>query len=176
MGLACVTDPNQLPPIWRKCFTQTKNQDVMQFHLEDQLTKWAAKNGCVIDRAVNIPEQLLTDIATLRFNPGGSLTDSTWVGRGLTIMCCLLYEPGVWDDIRAEEEAARATSATRTLAEELKRSKGVQRTPPKTHADLRIMLDTFCSLIWTLFGNECNYYKGLLNVRNVLLSETVLST
>jgi hypothetical protein len=47
--------------------------------------------------------------------------------------------------------------------------------PPNTHADLRIALNTFCALIWTLFGNECNYYKGLLNVRNVLLSKTVLS-
>ena len=90
-------------------------------------------------------------------------------------MCCLPYKPGAWDDIRAEVEAARAKAATRTLAEELKRSKGVQRMPPNTHADLRIALNTFCALIWTLFSNECNYYKGLLNVRNILLSETVLS-
>ncbi len=120
MRLACITDPNQVPPIWKKCFAQTKNLDVMRFHLKDQLLKWAAKNRCIIDGAVHIPEQLLTDIATLRFNPGGSLTDSTWVGRGLTIMCCLPYKPGAWDDIQAEEEAARATAATRTLAEELK--------------------------------------------------------
>jgi hypothetical protein len=152
-----------------------KNIDVMRFHLKDQMLQWAAKNGCFIDGAVNIPEQLLTDIATLKFNPGASLMDSTWVGRGLTIMCCLSYKPGAWDDIQAEEEGARATAATRTLAEELKRSKGVQRTPLNTHADLCIALDTFCVLIWTLFGNECNYYKGLLNVRNVLLSEMVLS-
>ena len=120
MRLACITDPNQVPPIWKKCFAQTKNLDVMRFHLKDQLLKWAAKNRCIIDGAVHIPEQLLTDIATLRFNPGGSLTDSTWVGRGLTIMCCLPYKPGAWDDIQAEEEAARATAATRTLAKELK--------------------------------------------------------
>ncbi len=120
MGLASITDPNQAPPIWKKCFAQTKNLDVMRFHLKDQMLQRAVKNGCVIDRAVNIPEQLLTDIATLRVNPGESLTDSTWVGRGLTTMCCLLYKPGAWDDIQAVEEAARATAATRTLAKELK--------------------------------------------------------
>jgi hypothetical protein len=117
MGLACVMDPNQVPPIWKKCFTQTKNLDVMRFHLKDQTLQWVAKNRCIINGAVNIPEQLLTDIATLRFNLGGSLTDSTWVGRGLTIMCSLPYKPGAWDDILAEEVAARATAATRNLVE-----------------------------------------------------------
>ncbi len=69
----------------------------------------------MINGTVHFPKQLLTNIAMLQFNPGGSLTSGTWIGWGLTIMCYIPYKPGIWGKIRAEEDAAKATATTQTF-------------------------------------------------------------
>jgi hypothetical protein len=84
------------------------------------MKQWALAHGTIIDGAMHFPKQLLSNIATLRFNPEGALTSGTWIGRGLTIMCCIPYEPGMWDEIRAKEDATKATATTRTYSEELR--------------------------------------------------------
>jgi hypothetical protein len=40
--------------------------------------------------------------------------------------------------------------------------------PPNNYFELQLSLNTFCALIWTLFGDECDYYKGLLKVCKML--------
>jgi hypothetical protein len=173
MGLACVTHPDCVPIIWTKCFSATKNPDVIQLHLKEQMQQWALAQGIIINSAVHFPEQLLTDIATLRFNPGGSLTSGTWIVRGLAIMCCTPYKPGIWDEIRTKEDTAKATATTWTFSEELKRAKGSQHTPPSTQGKLWLALDTFCALIQTLRGSKCNYYKALVELHLILMADTV---
>jgi hypothetical protein len=81
MGLACVTHPDRVPVIWMKCFSATKNPDVIRFHLKEQMQQWALAQGTIINGAVHFPKQLLIDIAMLRFNLGGSLTSETWIRR-----------------------------------------------------------------------------------------------
>ncbi len=96
---------------------------------------------------MHFPEQLLSDIAMLQFSPGGALTSGTWIGWGLIIMCCIPYEPGMWDEIRTKEDAAKATATTWTYSKELKRAKGSPCTPLSTHGELRLALDMLCTLI-----------------------------
>jgi hypothetical protein len=137
------------------------------------MQQWALAQGTIINGAVHFPKNFLTNIATLWFNPGGSLTSGTWIRRGLTIMCCIPYKPGVRDKIRAKDDVAKATATTWTFSNKLNQAKGLQHTPPSTHSELWLALDTFCALIWTLFDRKCNYYKALVTLRLIFMAKTV---
>jgi hypothetical protein len=129
------------------------------------MEKWLrAHNGTRIGRAVNISKQFLTDITMLKFNHGASSGDINWIRCGLTIMTCITYSQGVWEDLLAEEEAARTTHTRCTMDKELKRSKGTQHDPPATYGDLSLAIDTFAELLRTLFGPKCDYYTKIMNI------------
>jgi hypothetical protein len=53
------------------------------------------------------------------------------------------------------------------LDELLRMSKGVTRAPVDNFWELKINVTTFMSLMWVLFGSECDYYKGLCNIYGV---------
>jgi hypothetical protein len=52
-----------------------------------------------------------------------------------------------------------------------------QKTPPSPLPDnyfkLCLSVNTFCALVWTLFRDKCDYYKGLLKVCNTLDQQEV---
>jgi hypothetical protein len=62
------------------------------------------------------------------------------------------------------KDALSTTENTRQLDELLQMSKKVMRAPADNFWELKINIATFTSLIWVLFGSECNYYKGLANL------------
>ncbi len=45
--------------------------------------------------------------------------------------------------------------------------------PPDHYFELRLSFNTFCMLIWMLFGDECDCYKGLLEVAGTLNQQEV---
>jgi hypothetical protein len=45
--------------------------------------------------------------------------------------------------------------------------------PPDNYFELHLSINTFCALIWTLFGDKCDYYKGLLEVCKTLDQQEV---
>ncbi len=57
---------------------------------------------------------------------------------------------------------------TRQLDKLLRMSKRVTGAPTDNFWELKINIATFMSLVWVLFGSECNYYKGLFNIYGVL--------
>ena len=176
MGFCHIDNPNDIPDVWHSGFSITKNCDTLRYLLKDYMRAWAnTTEGAKIDGAVNFSEQFLTDIGSLKFNHGGASGDIKWIGRGITIMTCLPHGVGEWEELLAEEEAARRTTTTRTLDDELKRSKGTRRDPPSTYGDLCLAIDTFAALLWTLFGDKCDYYKKIMAVRSLLYSDIVLS-
>ena len=40
--------------------------------------------------------------------------------------------------------------------------------PPDTYHEMRYSINTFCALLWTLFGEKCDYYKGMLEIAETL--------
>jgi hypothetical protein len=42
------------------------------------------------------------------------------------------------------------------------------RVPASTYQDVKLNIVTFCAFLWTLFGDECDYYKELSKVLRVL--------
>ena len=66
------------------------------------------------------------------------------------------------------EEAAENTKHTRSLDDLLKRNCGKTVEPAKTYTDLKLNVKTHCGLLWTIFGDHCDYYKELLKIYRIL--------
>ncbi len=66
------------------------------------------------------------------------------------------------------EEAAASTSNTRSLDDILKRNCGKMVAPAANYMDLKLNIRTYCGLLWTIFGDHCDYYKELLKIYPIL--------
>jgi hypothetical protein len=64
---------------------------------------------------------------------------------------------------------------THGLDKLLRMSKGVIRAPADNFWELKINVATFMSLVWVLFGSECDYYEGLCNIYGVLDLKEVMA-
>ncbi len=63
----------------------------------------------------------------------------------------------------------------RQLDEILCLSKGITRAPADNFWELKLNIATFMSLVWALFGSECDYYKGLQNVYAMMEMKEVMT-
>jgi hypothetical protein len=77
--------------------------------------------------------------------------------------------------IRNREEAIAAMENTRQLNKLLRLSKGVTRAPADNFWGLKVNIATCMSLVWVLFGSECDYYRGLRNVYAILELKEVMA-
>jgi hypothetical protein len=69
---------------------------------------------------------------------------------------------------REYEGAAESTRHTRSLDDLLKRNRGKTVEPAETYTDLKLIIGTYCGLLWTIFGDHCGYYKELLKIYHIL--------
>ncbi len=72
------------------------------------------------------------------------------------------------ETIKDNEEARRMMAHTAQFNEVRRRQKTPPSPPPDTYFELRLSVNTFCTLVWTLFGDKCDYYKGLFEVCKML--------
>lgn len=97
--------------------------------------------------------------------------------KGLTILCCRPKTAEEVEYIREHEEAMACTGGMMTYEEfKAQKTKGtgvVGATPPENYKDLLLCLNTYCALIHTIFGPECDHYIGLMEVRDTLLLKKV---
>ena len=70
--------------------------------------------------------------------------------------------------IKDYENARRETAHTAQFNEVRRRQKTQPSPPPDTYHEMRYSINTFCALLWTLFGEECDYYKGMLEIAETL--------
>ena len=66
------------------------------------------------------------------------------------------------------EEAAAHTKNTHSLEDMLKVSRTKTATPPGLYSELKLNIGTYCGLLWSLFGENCDYYKELIKIYRVL--------
>ena len=81
------------------------------------------------------------------------------------------------EDIREHDEAMVATGGKMTNEEfRNKKKQGLAAAlarPRETFLDLRLCINTFCAFLWPLFGEQCEYYQSLMDVRDTLLLQEV---
>jgi hypothetical protein len=52
----------------------------------------------------------------------------------------------------------------RSYEESLKLAQTTVRVPASTYHDVKLNIAMFCAFLWTLFGDECDYYKEVMTV------------
>jgi len=95
---------------------------------------------------------------------------------GVSILVCRPKSAKDIEDIKEHEEALEATAGNMMYDEYRRRRQGTaaaKAEPPETFFELQISVNTFCAFLWTLFGDECDYYKSLMDIRDILLLQEV---
>ncbi len=100
--------------------------------------------------------QTTKGIVNLNFNPGEAVPTFSSAQRGISILTCRPKSAHEVETIKDYEEARRATAHTAQFNEVRCRQKAKPSPPPDNYYDLRLIVNTFCVLVWTLFGEECD--------------------
>lgn len=177
-GYCGVVDERKIPNIWRT-FQSTKHVGTWRATMEAAMDDWDSKHRGAggIDQATCYSDELLKSIVKMEFNPGEGVALYSSRQKGVTILCCRPKTAAQVEDIREHEEAVAKTGNSMTYEEyKAKKKHGsglAQTTPPENYGDLKLCVNTFCAFIHTLFGPRCDYYKGLMEIRDTLLLRTV---
>ncbi len=137
-----------------------------RLHCTDTTSGWQCSNGpnrqartstrCHFHQANN------QDIVFLQLNLGEAVPTYSSAQQGISILMCRPKTAHEVKTIKDYEEARCAMAHTAQFNEVQRHWKTPPSPLPDNYFELRLSINTFCTLVWTLFGNECDYYKGLL--------------
>ncbi len=164
--------PAGIPTI-RDSFQQTKEIALHCHNLRVGMFQWSKTTGKDIDKALFFTKQMVKDIVGLNFNPGETVPTFASAQRGISILTCRPKSAHEVKMIKDFEQARRATAHTAQFNKVRRLRKALPSPPPDNYFELRLSINTFCVLIWMLFGNKCDYYKGLLEVAKTLDQQEV---
>jgi hypothetical protein len=112
-----------------------------------------------IDTSIYLEQETIKAIVELRFNPGEGVAHLALASKGLSILTCRARTTQETERVREHEQALSATEKTRNLEDLLRLSKGTTQAPADNFWELKMNITTFMSLVWVLFGSNCNYIK-----------------
>jgi hypothetical protein len=165
MGVAHVKHGNQLPTIWDYVDSyRGKSIGVVWRQLYACMKQWSHDRQIRIKMSIYLEGATIKALVELKFNPGEGVAHLSSADKRLSIMCCQGHTSTETERIWDCKDALSATTNTRQLDKLLQLSKRVTRAPADNFRELKINIATFMSLVWELFGLECNYYKGLCNI------------
>jgi hypothetical protein len=124
------------------------------------MKQWLFDRRIVIDTSVYLEQETIKAIVELRFNPGEGVAHIASASKGLSILACRSRTSTETERIQEQEQAVSATENTRQLDELLRLSKGTTCTPVNNIWELKANIATYMSLIWVLFGMECETTTG----------------
>jgi hypothetical protein len=167
---ACgVRNAQQIPAIWLVIqSTKGKSFDTYCAHIAKSLDWWCWSHHIDRDKSIFLEAKFFEDLAALRFNPGGPVAQFHLVARGMSMLACRLLMAMAAEFCQEYEEAAESTKHTRSLDDLLKRNHGKTVELAETYTDLKLNIGTYCGLLWTIFGDHCDYYKKLLKIYCIL--------
>jgi hypothetical protein len=167
---ACgVRNAQQIPAIWSVIqSTKGKSFDTYRAHIAKSLELWCRSHHIDRDKSIFLEAKFFEDLVALRFNPGGPVAQYHSVARGMSMLACRSLTAMAAEFCWEYEEAAESTRHTRSLDDLLKKNHDKTVEPASTYTDLKLNIGTYCGLLWTIFGNHCNYYKELLKIYRIL--------
>jgi hypothetical protein len=167
---ACgVRNAQQIPSIWSVIqSTKGKSVDTYRAHIAKSLELWCRSHHIDRDKSIFLEAKFFEDLVALRFNPGGPVAQFHSVARGMSMLACRSLTAMAAESCREYEEAAESTKHTRSLDDLLKRNRAKAVEPAATYTELKLNIGTYCGLLWTIFGDHCDYYKELLKIYRIL--------
>lgn len=173
-GFSCIRNEAHLQPIW-EYFRSTKDVDAQRTKLLQEMRQWARTHDVQINRSLYFDKSTMDDIVKLEFCPGTPTAYLSTAEQGISILICRPRTGNETADIRSREQAVKFTERNQSLSEALLLGKRDPRQPPSSYHELKLDLGTFCALLWTLFGDRCDYYDNCFALYNMLDSESVFA-
>lgn len=162
-GFSHLTDTTKVQAFW-KTTQGVRNNKVIRQELDRGMELWSQVTGAEIEQGRYFPEDILNCIIKVDFCPGEPVPTFATVDKGLGPLPCRPWTSGEIEADQSKEKAAEQTAATRTYNEWLQLEARPPKNPPATLLELRIMIATFCALLWTLFGDQCDLYKKCFDI------------
>jgi hypothetical protein len=126
-----------------------------------------SSHGAGVATSIYLTAIFFEDLVALRFNPGGPVAQYELAARGISILACRSLTAVEAETQRGYEEASELTKTTRKLEDILKEN-GKTASPAPDYMQLKLNIGTFCTLLWALFGDQCDYYKLLVKLHRIL--------
>jgi hypothetical protein len=90
------------------------------------------------------------------------------VAHSMSMLACRSLTASKAEYCRDYKEATASTTNTCSLDNLLKWNRGKMVAPAANYMDLKLNIGTYCRLLWTIFGDDCDYYKELLKFYPIL--------
>ena len=174
IGYCSETDPAQLPEFWKLVKT-TKETDDHRMNLHRKMFEWSKSNGIDIDRSIFFAKEMIEDIVKMRFNSVGLSATLTTCEKGISNLLCLPRTSDEIEALKLFEQAIEETRATRTLKEAERIAASNKRDPTVEYHSLKLMVATYASLLYVLFGSKCHLYEQVLTIYKVLNQDEVFA-
>jgi hypothetical protein len=167
---ACgVLNAQQILAIWSVIqATKGKSIDAYRAHIAKAINAWCRAHHIGRDKSIFLKAKFFEDLVALRFNPGGPVAQYHSAARGMSILACRLLTAVEAEQCREYEEAAASTKHTRSIDDLLKQNRAKPVALATNYMDLKLNIGTYCGLLWSLFGDQCDYYKELLKMYRIL--------
>ncbi len=167
---ACgVQNAQQIHTIWAVIQgSKGKSFDTYHAHLAKSNKLWCRAHHIDRDKLIFFNSKFFEGLVALQFNPGGPVVQYQLAARGMSMLTCRSLTAVKAKYHRDYEEAAAHTTNTRWIGDLLKGYCGKMVAPAGTYMELKLNIGSYCSLLWSLFGDHCDYYKELLKLYHML--------
>ncbi len=151
-------------------------------HLKKSIESSCRSRHIERDKSIYLTAKFFEDLVALRFNPGGPVAQYELAGRGISMLSCRSLmaveaetQRGYYKEAleltkaetqRGYEEVSKLTKTTRKL-EDILKEKGKTPSSAPNYMQLKLNIGTFCALLWTQFGDNCDYYKELVKLHRI---------
>jgi hypothetical protein len=165
MGFCNVVRAQDIPRIWRHfAASKVKQVEIHRRQLQKLMEDWSHNYRTKIN-TIFFKKKTLEDIINLRFDPGEGIAQYRTAERGITMLVCRPRGIEETERLRDHKHAMEATKSTRTLQEASNLTTSKPRLPASTFHEVRCNIGTFCAFLYILFGNRCEYYAKLMDVK-----------
>jgi hypothetical protein len=103
----------------------------------------------------------------LKFNPGNGTALFASADKGILILKYRMPTSAIPEEQQRQEEIWEAKKGNATYIEVMKWMKKEISPPTHDFNDLRSNIATFCSLLFTLFGEGCNLYRSMFEILKI---------
>ena len=156
-----------IQPVWRE-FQTTKNIDTHREALWKGMELWSSTYGYEIDKSIYYGKSTMEDIVDLKMIPAGHLPDLSTAEKGNSFLASVFRSVGDTKTAMESDEAEGRSSDNVTYAERLRLLASEGRPPPNNFLKFKRAVATYAAKQWTLFGDHCPFYKGLVDIRNTM--------
>ena len=156
-----------IQPVWRE-FQLTKDTDTHRESLWKGMLLWSSTYGYEIDKSIYYGKGTMEDIVALRMITGGHVPDLSSAEKGNSFLSSVFRSTADTKAARESDKAEIAAGDNITLTERLRLLSSEGRPPPRNFLQFKRAVATYAAKQWTLWGDRCPFYKGLVDIRNIM--------